>query len=78
MLKKLAKHNYSGRLLVPDVFLIEEASLVYTSRSERVRVKENQNNMDVKKHFDDQRRRQITGGMVATVIGSLATTSAGE
>ena len=75
LLRRLAKHNYTGRLAVPDVFLVEEATLVFSSRSERVRAKDNQNNMDVKKHFDEQRRRQMTGGMLATAIGSLATSS---
>ena len=50
---------------MPDVFLVEEGSLIYCSRSDRVRIKDNQNNMDIKKHFDDQRRKQVMWGSMA-------------
>jgi len=57
LLKKLAKHSYYGRASIPDVFLVEEAILIYPTKGEKVRQKDNQTNMDIKKHFDEQRKK---------------------
>lgn len=42
----------------PDVFIVEQAALVYTSKAnDRIKRKDNQNHFDVKRYFDDHRRK---------------------
>lgn len=42
----------------PDVYIIEQAALVYTSKAnDKIKRKDNQNNIEVKRYFDDHRRK---------------------
>lgn len=45
ILKQLAQHGFSGHAEASDTYLIESASLIYSSKSGKMRMKEGQNNL---------------------------------
>ena len=45
ILKQLAQHAFSGHVEAPDTYLIESSSLIYSSKSGKMRMKEGQNNL---------------------------------
>jgi hypothetical protein len=51
VLKEMVK-GYNGKCQVPDVYFISEADLIYQSSSGRPKRKEEQTNIDIKKHFE--------------------------
>jgi hypothetical protein len=65
-------------MIVPDIFFVQESVLAYMSRTTgRIKLKENQTNMDVKKHFDEQRRRTLSNVTQQFLVNSIFT-SMGE
>ena len=44
--------GFTGKCQVPDVYFISEADLIYQSSSGRPKRKEEQTNIDIKKHFE--------------------------
>jgi hypothetical protein len=57
ILKNLAQFGFNGTAKAPDAFLIDTSSLVYSSKAGRMRVRESQGNIEVKRHFDETRRK---------------------
>ena len=43
---------------IPDIFIAEKSSLIYASKTnDRIKRKDNQNNLDVKRYFEDHRKK---------------------
>ena len=59
VLKEMTK-GFAGKCLVPDVFFLSDAAMIYQSKSTgKVRLKERVTNMEAKKHFEEQRKRGL-------------------
>ncbi len=57
ILKSLAQFNFVGNAKAADCILIDTSSLIYSSKSGKIRHKEGVTNLEVKRHFDEQRRK---------------------
>lgn len=63
--------GYVGKCQVPDVFLIGEAELIFQSRSQgRPRLRENMTHIEVKKHFEEQKKRVPLGSLASQFLVS--------
>ena len=51
-MKQLAQHGFSGHAEAADTYLIENSSIIYSSKSGKMRTKDAQTNLEVKRQFD--------------------------
>ena len=58
ILKEMTK-GYTGKCLVPDVFFLSDASLICQGKNGRPRMRERMANIEVKKHFEEQKKRGL-------------------
>lgn len=77
VLKQMVK-GFTGKCQVPDVYFIAGADLIYQSSSGRPKRKEEQTNIDIKKHFEQQRRRFMLNNASQLQLNSLLIWSEGE
>jgi hypothetical protein len=70
--------GFTGKCLIPDVYFIAGADLVYQSSSGRPKRKEEQTNIDIKKHFEEQRRRFMLNNASQFQLNSLLIWSESE
>lgn len=52
IVKKLAAFDFQGKVIVPDTYFVQESAIIYVSRTNgKIKMKGDQTNIDVKKHF---------------------------
>lgn len=71
ILKQLAQHGFTGHAEAPDTYLIESSSIIYSSKSGKMRMKDAQTNIEVKRQFDEQRRKGQANLVTLNHVGGV-------
>lgn len=63
--------GYVGKCQVPDIFIVGDAELIFQSRSQgRPRLRDSMTHIEVKKHFEEQKKRTPLGSLASQFLVS--------